>query len=137
MKSTPRSHCGPTLGGRITDNYQWRWIFFINIPVGMLSLILTSLSVQDPPYLRQKVKQARKHLSIDYLGIGLLALCLGSLQVMLDRGQEDNWFYSHLITMLAVTFAVSLVLFVAVELTRSHPVIDLHLFKNATSPPQT
>ena len=137
MKSTPRSHCGPTLGGRITDNYQWRWIFFINIPVGILSLILTSLLVQDPPYLRQKVKQARKHLSIDYLGIGLLALCLGSLQVMLDRGQEDNWFYSHLITMLAVTFAVSLVLFVAVELTRSHPVIDLHLFKNATSPPQT
>jgi DHA2 family multidrug resistance protein len=120
---------GPTLGGWITDNYQWRWIFFINIPIGILSLILTSLLVQDPHYLRERVKQARKHLSIDYLGIGLLALCLGTLQVMLDRGQEDNWFNSHLITTLAVTFAVTLVLFVAVELIRSYPVIDLRLFK--------
>jgi DHA2 family multidrug resistance protein len=94
---------GPTLGGWITDNYQWRWIFFINIPIGILSLILTSLLVQDPHYLRERVKQARKHLSIDYLGIGLLALCLGTLQVMLDRGQEDNWFNSHLITTLAVS----------------------------------
>jgi DHA2 family multidrug resistance protein len=88
---------GPTLGGWITDNYEWRWIFFINIPVGILSLILTSLLLQDPAYLRERMKQVRKYLSIDYIGIGLLALCLGSLQVMLDRGQEDNWFYSNVI----------------------------------------
>jgi MFS transporter, DHA2 family, multidrug resistance protein len=81
---------GPTLGGWITDNYEWRWIFFINIPVGILSLILTSLLLQDPAYLRERMKQLRKYLSIDYIGIGLLALCLGSLQVMLDRGQEET-----------------------------------------------
>jgi DHA2 family multidrug resistance protein len=121
---------GPTLGGWITDNYEWRWIFFINIPVGILSLILTSLLLQDPAYLRERMKQVRKYLSIDYIGIGLLALCLGSLQVMLDRGQEDNWFYSNLITTLAVTFAVTLALFVAWELANRHPVIDLRLLKN-------
>ncbi len=123
---------GPTSGGWITDNYNWRWIFFINIPVGTLSLIFTSLLIQDPEYLREQMHRARQHLNIDYVGIALLVLCLGSLQVMLDRGQEDDWFNSHVITTLAVTFAASLLLFVAWELRTSKPVIDLRLLKNRT-----
>ena len=93
---------GPTIGGWITDNYQWRWIFYMNIPVGIISLLLVSRLIEDPPYLVEQAKQARKSISIDYIGIGLLALCLGSLQVVLDRGQEDDWFISHLISFLAV-----------------------------------
>jgi len=88
---------GPTIGGSITDNYQWRWIFYMNVPVGMLSLLLVSQLIEDPAYLSEQIKKARRYLSIDYIGIGLLALCLGSLQVVLDKGQEDNWFYSPLI----------------------------------------
>jgi DHA2 family multidrug resistance protein len=121
---------GPTLGGWITDNYQWRWIFYMNIPVGILSLMLVSRLVEDPAYLTAQRKRARKSLNIDYIGIGLLALCLGSLQVVLDRGQEDDWFVSHFISMLTLAFVVSLVCFVIWELTQRRPVLDLHLFKN-------
>jgi MFS transporter, DHA2 family, multidrug resistance protein len=121
---------GPTLGGWITDNYQWRWIFYMNIPVGILSLMLVSRLVEDPAYLTAQRKQARKSLSIDYIGIGLLALCLGSLQVVLDRGQEDDWFVSHFISTLTLAFVVSLVCFLIWELTQRRPVLDLRLFKN-------
>lgn len=121
---------GPTLGGWITDNYNWRWIFLINTPVGFLSLLFTSWLVHDPEYLREQMRQAHRHLSIDYIGIALLLLCLGSLQVMLDRGQEDDWFNSQLIVTLALTFAASLFLFVAWELARNKPVIYLRLLKN-------
>ncbi len=121
---------GPTLGGWITDNYQWRWIFYMNIPVGILSLLLVSRLVEDPPYLTEQLKKARQSFSVDYVGIGLLALCLGALQVVLDKGQEDDWFVSHFILILAVAFAVSLVCFVIWELTRRKPVLDLRLFKN-------
>src|ERR1700739_1464592 len=79
---------GPTIGGWITDNYQWRWIFYMNVPVGMLSLLLVSRLIEDPVYLSEQVKKARKNLRIDYIGIGFLALCLGSLQVVLDKGRE-------------------------------------------------
>ena len=85
---------GPTLGGWITDNFTWRWIFFINIPVGILSLLLTLL-VFDPPYLVRK--RFRDGLKIDYIGFGLLALGLGSLEVVLDEGQKEDWFGSHFI----------------------------------------
>jgi DHA2 family multidrug resistance protein len=121
---------GPTIGGWITDNYQWRWIFYMNIPVGIVSLLLVSRLIEDPPYLVERAKQTRKSISIDYIGIGLLALCLGSLQVVLDRGQEDDWFVSHLITFLALSFVASLVCFLIWELTRRGPVLDLRLFKN-------
>jgi DHA2 family multidrug resistance protein len=121
---------GPTLGGWITDNYQWRWIFYMNVPVGMLSLLLVSRLVEDPAYLSNQLKKARRYLSIDYIGIGVLALCLGSLQVMLDKGQEDDWFHSPLIATLAMVFPVTLVLFVVWELTRSKPVMDLRMFRN-------
>ena len=121
---------GPTLGGWITDNYQWRWIFYMNVPIGMLSLLLVSRLVEDPAYLAQQMKKARKYLSIDYIGIGLLALCLGSLQVVLDKGQEDDWFYSHLIATLAAIMPITLVVFVLWELSRRRPVMDLRMLKN-------
>jgi MFS transporter, DHA2 family, multidrug resistance protein len=121
---------GPTLGGWITDNYNWRWIFYMNVPVGMLSMLLVSRLVEDPAYLTDQVKKARGHLSLDYIGIGVLALWVGSLQVVLDKGQEDNWFNSHLIATLAVIFPVMLVVFVIWELTRPKPVMDLRMFNN-------
>src|SRR5271154_2170442 len=114
---------GPTIGGWITDNYQWRWIFYMNVPVGILSLLLVSRLIEDP-------KKLRGHMRIDYIGIGFLALCLGALQVVLDKGQEDNWYYSPMIATLEVIFPVALVLFIAWELTRSKPVMDLRMFKN-------
>ena len=122
---------GPTIGGWITDNYQWRWIFYMNVPVGMLSLLLVSRLIEDPDLSHRAAKEGlRGHLSIDYIGIGLLALCLGALQVVLDKGQEDDWFHSPMIATLAVIFPVALVLFIAWELTRSKPVMDLRMFKN-------
>jgi MFS transporter, DHA2 family, multidrug resistance protein len=121
---------GPTIGGWITDNYQWRWIFYMNVPVGMLSLMLVSRLIEDPAYLKEQVKKARGYMHIDYIGIGVLALCLGSLQVMLDRGQEDDWWRSHLISTLGVTFPLALVAFIVWELTRENPVMDLRMFKN-------
>ena len=124
---------GPALGGWITDHYSWRWLFFINIPAGLLSLTLTYHMIQDPPYL---IKERRKHrqngLRIDFLGLLLVATFLGPLQVMLDRGEEDNWFGSHLITTLAVVAAVSLVLLVWRELVARRPVINIRLFRNRT-----
>jgi MFS transporter, DHA2 family, multidrug resistance protein len=86
---------GPTLGGWITDNFNWRWIFYINVPVGIVSFALTSALIKDPPYLVERVKQLRGKLRIDYVGIGLLTLGLGFLQVVLDKGQEDDWFGSR------------------------------------------
>jgi DHA2 family multidrug resistance protein len=121
---------GPTIGGWITDNYQWRWIFYMNVPFGMLSLLLVSRLIEDPEYLTRQLNRLRGHMSIDYIGIGFLALCLDALQVVLDKGQEDAWFHSPLISTLAVVFPVTLVLFIAWELTRPKPVMDLRMFKN-------
>ncbi len=116
---------GPTLGGWITDNFTWRWIFFLNIPVGILSLFLTRRIVEDPPYL----KRARKRLgSVDGIGLGLLALTIGALQIMLDKGQQDDWFGSHVIVALAIIAVVGFAAFLWRELTAKHPVIDLSLY---------
>ena len=121
---------GPTIGGWITDNYQWRWIFYMNVPVGILSVMLVSRLIEDPEYLTRQLEKLRGHMRIDYVGIGLLALALGALQVVLDKGQEDNWFYSPMIASLEVIFPIALVFFIAWELTRSKPVMDLRMFKN-------
>ncbi len=118
---------GPTLGGWITDNYSWRWIFFINIPVGILALMLVQQLVQDPPYLR---RIARALVKIDYIGIGLLTVGIACLQVMLDKGQEDDWFGSHFILTLAIIAAVTLVALFFWEWHHDHPVIDVRLFKH-------
>jgi MFS transporter, DHA2 family, multidrug resistance protein len=117
---------GPTLGGWITDNFTWRWIFFINIPVGILSLLLTSRLIQDPPYFkRRKLKETH----IDYTGLGFVALGLGTLQVILDKGQRDDWFDSHFIIWLTVISAASLIFVIFWEWHHKDPIIDLHLFR--------
>ena len=120
---------GPTLGGWITDNYTWRWIFFVNIPVGILSLLLTSRLIQDPPYLKRR---RLSELKVDYVGLGFVALGLGALQVVLDKGQRDDWFESHLILILVLISAASLLFVIFWEWRQKDPVIDLHLFKERT-----
>jgi DHA2 family multidrug resistance protein len=117
---------GPTLGGWITDNYSWRWIFFINLPVGILTLLLVSRLVEDPPWL----KRSRGGIKFDYIGFGLLAIGIGALQVMLDKGQEDDWFGSHFILALAILAVVGLVSCVLWEWFQERPIIDVRLFKN-------
>ena len=118
---------GPTLGGWITDSFSWRWIFFINIPVGIISLLLTNRLITDPPYMR---RENRKTFRIDYIGLGLLALGLGALQVVLDKGERDDWFGSHFI-LITTTISISALIAVVVwEWKHKHPIIDLHLFKD-------
>ena len=120
---------GPTLGGWITDNFTWRWIFFINIPVGIISLLLTSRLIQDPPYLkRRKLSET----TIDYVGLGFVALGLGALQIVLDKGQRDDWFESHFIVTLSIISAVSLIFVIFWEWRHKDPIIDLHLFRDRT-----
>src|ERR1700741_18538 len=118
---------GPTLGGWITFNYSWRWIFFINIPVGLMTWFLVRRVVEDPPYLA-RFKSAG--VKLDYIGIALLTLGIGALQVLLDRGQEDDWFGSHFITTLVVTAAVCLVSLVIWEWFYKTPIIDVRMFKS-------
>ncbi|PYX90675.1 MAG: EmrB/QacA family drug resistance transporter [Acidobacteria bacterium] len=115
---------GPVLGGWLTDAHSWRWVFYINVPIGILSLIMTYIFVFDPAYIK------RTTAKIDYWGIGLLAVGIGALQIMLDKGQEDNWFSSRFITTLAVLTVGGLVLFVVRELMAEHPVVDLQVFRN-------
>ncbi|MES1254836.1 MAG: DHA2 family efflux MFS transporter permease subunit, partial [Acidobacteriota bacterium] len=114
---------GPVLGGWLTDSYSWRWVFYINIPVGIASLVMTKMYIFDPPYLRQESRR------IDYWGIGMLAVGIGALQIVLDKGQEDDWFSSPMITILAIVAAVTLVLLVVHLLTTDDPVVDLRVFK--------
>jgi DHA2 family multidrug resistance protein len=126
---------GPTLGGWITDNYDWRWIFFINVPIAILSLILTSRIVEDPPHIKNEVALSRKRgLNLDYTGFGLLALGFGSLQFVLDKGQEDDWFGSHLIATFFVLCASSLLILIVwelIQIRRGHrPILDLTMFRN-------
>ncbi len=118
---------GPTLGGWITFNYSWRWIFFINLPVGIITWLLVRRFVEDPPYLA-KIKAAG--VKLDYIGIALLALGVGALQVLLDKGQEDDWFGSRFITTLIVTSTVCLISLVIWEWYHKSPIIDMHMFKN-------
>ena len=118
---------GPTLGGWITDNYSWRWIFFINLPVGILALLLVYRLIDDPPWA---VRRQSRGLRIDYIGISLLALGVGALQVMLDKGQEDDWLGSHFILTLAIVASVGLISFSIWEWFYKHPIVDVQMFKN-------
>ncbi len=117
---------GPTIGGWITDNYTWRWIFFLNIPVGILSIFLTSRIVEDPPYLKRMRKKVG---SIDGWGLGLLAVTIGALQIMLDKGQEKDWFGSNIIVTCCAVAVIGFVLFLWRELVAEHPVIDLRMYQ--------
>src|SRR5579862_1931618 len=99
---------GPTLGGYITDNFDWRWIFFLNVPICLISLFLTSRIVEDPPWVEKQVAEAQKGgIKLDFLGFGLLALTFGSLEFVLDKGQEDDWFHSPVITFFVIAMAVA------------------------------
>src|SRR5271169_4693223 len=117
---------GPTLGGWITFNYSWRWIFFINLPVGLLAQFLIFRLVEDPPYLA-RIKAAG--IKLDYIGIALLTLGVGALQILLDKGQEDDWFGSRFILTLTIVAVVCLVSLIIWEWFRKNPVIDIRLFK--------
>src|SRR5256886_6977002 len=114
---------GPVLGGWLTDSYSWRWVFYINIPVGIASIVMTKLYIFDPPYLRTEKR------TVDYWGIGMLAVGIGALQIVLDKGQQEDWFESRLIVTLAVVSVVTLVALVWHELTADDPIVDLRVLK--------
>ncbi|WP_298270946.1 DHA2 family efflux MFS transporter permease subunit [Geobacter sp.] len=115
---------GPALGGWITDNLNWRWIFYINIPIGIIAVIMATYFIFDPPYLR------RARAAIDWWGLALLTVGLGALQIVLDKGQQDDWFNSSFIVACSVLSAVTLLALVYVELKHEHPIINLRLFKD-------
>jgi DHA2 family multidrug resistance protein len=125
---------GPTLGGYITDRFDWRWIFFLNIPICLLSLSLTSRIVEDPPYVKKQVRETQRDgIKLDFVGFALLGLTFGSLEFLLDKGQEDDWFSSHVITFFAIVCAVAFVFMIYWELrqlrTGHRPIINLTLFQ--------
>jgi len=119
---------GPTLGGWITDNYSWHWIFFINIPFGILSLSLVQWLLVEPEALeRERRERLRGGLRVDWIGFVLVALALGCLEIVLDRGQQDDWFASRFILTFALTSGLAFVLFVPWELSRADPIVDVRL----------
>jgi DHA2 family multidrug resistance protein len=117
---------GPVLGGWLTDNFTWRWVFYINIPIGIMALILIKMFVFDPDYIGQKSEK------VDYWGIGLLVVGIAALQIALDKGQQEDWFGSHFISTLVVVAVVSLAALVIRELITDHPIVDLRIFKRRT-----
>src|SRR6266852_4617112 len=119
---------GPWLGGWITDNFSWRWIFYINVPVGIISLILTSLLVSDPPYMKRA--KAKEGFRIDYIGIGLISLGLGSMQIILDKGEREDWFSSGFIQVFFVLMIIGIIAGILWELREKHPVVDLRMLKD-------
>lgn len=116
---------GPTLGGWITDNYSWRWIFYINVPIGALAIFMANAFVEDPPYMR-----AQKPGRIDYIGFGLMALGLASLQLVLDMGQQEDWFESAFIFRATVVGVAAIVAFIVWELRSDEPIVNLRVLKN-------
>jgi DHA2 family multidrug resistance protein len=119
---------GPTFGGWITDNYSWRWIFYINVPISLLSLYLTHRFVEDPPYVREE-RAKRRGADIDYIGLGLVALGVGCLQMVLDKGQEEDWFGSRWIVAGTIAAIVVLLFWVKREWNHPHPIVELRLLK--------
>jgi MFS transporter, DHA2 family, multidrug resistance protein len=119
---------GPWLGGWITDNFSWRWIFYVNVPVGIISLLLTSVLVTDPPYMKRA--SIKSGFRVDYIGIGLISLGLGSMQIILDKGQRDDWLASNFIRVFFVLMLIGLVAGIIWELRDKEPVVDLRMLKN-------
>lgn len=117
---------GPVVGGWITDNWSWRWVFYINLPVGIIAIALAALLIHDPPYIR------RARQRIDYWGLFLITTGLACLQIVLDKGEREDWFQSNFIILLTLLTVVALVLFVVVELRSKHPVVNLRVFGDRT-----
>jgi MFS transporter, DHA2 family, multidrug resistance protein len=117
---------GPVLGGWLTDSYSWRWVFYINVPIGIVAVFLTTIFVFDPSYIK------RSTAKIDFWGMGYLALGISCLQIMLDKGQELDWFGSNFIRVLSIFAIGALAAFVIRELTTEHPIVDLSIFKIRT-----
>ena len=118
---------GPTLGGWITDNFNWHWIFFINLPIGLISLLLSNRMVEDPPYLRPSVPRRKP---VDTMGLGLVAVGVGCLEFVLDKGQEKDWFGDHAITSTFIFAITCLVFFVWWEWRHQDPIVDVRLLQN-------
>ncbi len=118
---------GPTLGGYITDNFNWHWIFFINLPIGLISLWLSNRMVEDPPHMKARMKQK---LPVDFTGLALVASGVGCLEFFLDKGQEKDWFGDPMIRLVAITATILLVTFVIWEWRHPDPIVDLKLLKN-------
>ena len=116
---------GPTLGGWLTDQYSWRWAFYINIPVGILALFMLSKFITDPPYIKNA-----KPGKIDSIGLGLLAIWLGCLQIVLDKGQEDDWFAARWIQWTTAILAITLIAFIVRQLTARSPLVNLKVLKD-------
>ncbi len=116
---------GPTLGGYLTDHVSWRWAFYINIPIGLVAVLLQSKFLEDPPFIK-KAKPGR----LDGTGLAFLALWLGALQVVCDKGQEDDWFGSSLIRWMAVTCIVGFVAWIVRERVAKSPLVNLRIFLN-------
>src|SRR6266699_1163990 len=119
---------GPWLGGWITDNFSWRWIFYINVPVGIVSLLLTNFLVSDPPYMKRASVKAG--FRIDYIGIGLLSLGLGSMQIILDKGQREDWLSSNFIRIFFALMIFGLIAGIIWEFRQKEPVVDLRMLKD-------
>ena len=116
---------GPTLGGWITDNYSWRWVFYINIPVGVAAILMTRAFVEDPPYIRDA-----KPGKIDSVGFGLMAVSIATLQIILDKGQQVGWFDAPWIRWFAILCAVTMAAFIARELRVEEPIVNLRVLRN-------
>ena len=114
---------GPVLGGWLTDSYSWRWVFYVNLPVGIASIVMTYLFIFDPPYIKRATSR------IDYWGIGMLAVWIGALQIVFDKGQEEDWFSSPMIVILTAVTVLFLIAFLIRQLVAKSPVVDLHVFK--------
>jgi MFS transporter, DHA2 family, multidrug resistance protein len=116
---------GPTLGGWITDNYSWRWVFYINLPIGLIAVFMAQSFIEDPPYIRNAARSM-----IDYIGFGMMALWLATLQIVLDKGQQEDWFASSLIVWLTVVAAASMIFFIVWELRVKQPIVNLRILAN-------
>jgi DHA2 family multidrug resistance protein len=119
---------GPWLGGWITDNFSWRWIFYINVPVGIISLLLTNFLVSDPPHMKRA--NVKAGFRIDYIGIGLISLGLGSMQIILDKGQRDDWLSSDFIRVFFALMLFGLIAGIIWEFRQKEPVVDLRMLKD-------
>jgi len=119
---------GPVLGGWITDDYSWRWVFYINIPFGILAMLMCEAFLEDPPYLREAHERRGGH--VDYIGFGFMALWLATLQVILDRGQQDDWFNARWICVATAVSVVSMIAFIYWEVRSKHPLVELRVLRN-------